>query len=164
MTIRQIKQDDSQKYLTMMLQLDSETKMMMLEHGERKDSPDQVRDLIEERIHNRDFLFVAEEKDEIVGMIEAVKGSFQRIKHSAYVVTGILDAYSGLGIGTKFFEELDHWANLNDITRLELTVVKQNKAAVHLYKKSGFLIEGTKKNSMKIDGNYVDEYYMAKLF
>jgi RimJ/RimL family protein N-acetyltransferase len=35
--------------------------------------------------------------------------------------------------------------------------------AKHLYEKSGFVVEGIKKNAMFVDGEYVDEYYMAKL-
>jgi RimJ/RimL family protein N-acetyltransferase len=39
-----------------------------------------------------------------------------------------------------------------------------NERAIALYKKMGFEIEGTKKRSMRIDGQYVDEYYMAKTY
>lgn len=51
----------------------------------------------------------------------------------------------------------------NRIVRLELTVLCTNKIALNLYKKSGFEIEGTKRKSMYIDGEYVDEYYMSKI-
>ena len=36
--------------------------------------------------------------------------------------------------------------------------------AKHLYEKNGFEIEGIKKKSMLVDGVYVDEFYMAKLY
>lgn len=36
-------------------------------------------------------------------------------------------------------------------------------AAVRLYKKMGFIIEGTKKHALKVKGQYVDEYVMSKL-
>jgi RimJ/RimL family protein N-acetyltransferase len=39
-----------------------------------------------------------------------------------------------------------------------------NTSAKHLYEKNGFNVEGIKKNSMIVDGKYVDEYYMAKLY
>lgn len=39
---------------------------------------------------------------------------------------------------------------------------KQN--AVKLYQKCGFQIEGTREKSMKVDGEFIDEYYMAKIF
>lgn len=86
-----------------------------------------------------------------------------RMRHSAYIVTGIVKNYIGHGIGTKLFVELENWCKLNDIHRLELTVMCHNFVAVALYKKMGFEIEGIKKHSLLIDGQYVDEYYMAKL-
>jgi RimJ/RimL family protein N-acetyltransferase len=39
-----------------------------------------------------------------------------------------------------------------------------NEAAVSLYKKMGFEIEGIKKKSLNIEGKYLDEYYMGKTF
>lgn len=45
-----------------------------------------------------------------------------------------------------------------------LTVMTHNSRAIALYKKMGFTIEGLKKHSMKVDGRYVDEYLMAKIY
>ncbi|MNC75722.1 putative acetyltransferase YhhY [compost metagenome] len=78
-------------------------------------------------------------------------------------MTGICTGYRNKGIGTKFFNELDKWAEQNKISRLELTVMCHNETAVGLYEKKGFRKEGIKKNSMLVNGSYVDEYYMAKL-
>lgn len=41
--------------------------------------------------------------------------------------------------------------------------MSHNKAGVALYKKQGFEIEGTKRHSLLVNGQFVDEYYMAKL-
>jgi RimJ/RimL family protein N-acetyltransferase len=38
-----------------------------------------------------------------------------------------------------------------------------NEVALKLYKKMGFKIEGLKERSMIVNGEYIDEYYMAKL-
>ncbi|WP_428848894.1 GNAT family N-acetyltransferase [Terribacillus saccharophilus] len=51
----------------------------------------------------------------------------------------------------------------HNVSRLELTVITENKAGVALYKKSGFDIEGTKRNSLIINGKTYDEYCMSKL-
>jgi RimJ/RimL family protein N-acetyltransferase len=59
--------------------------------------------------------------------------------------------------------ETELWAHRHRVHRLELTVMAHNAAAVALYEKAGFVIEGTRRHSMLIDGSYVDEYYMAKL-
>ena len=76
---------------------------------------------------------------------------------------GVLRDYSGKGIGTTFFKNLDKWARQHGVHRLELTVECHNHAARHLYEKSGFKIEGTRVKSMLVEGNFVDEYYMAKI-
>ena len=59
---------------------------------------------------------------------------------------------------------MDLWAKEILITRLELTVMCPNIVAKHLYEKNGFKIEGIKKMSMLVDGEYVDEFYIAKLY
>lgn len=87
----------------------------------------------------------------------------QKNKHSTYLVIGILEEFTGKGIGKDLFNELETWASLNSIHRLELTVMKHNERAVSLYKKMGFEIEGVKRNSLLVNNIYVDEYYMSKL-
>nr|WP_257144309.1 GNAT family N-acetyltransferase [Bacillus pseudomycoides] len=61
------------------------------------------------------------------------------------------------------FKEVEKWARLHDIWRLELTVMAHNTRAQALYKKAGFEQEGVKKASLIVEGERVDEYYMAKL-
>ena len=62
------------------------------------------------------------------------------------------------------FEKMVAWAKEQGVKRLELTVICENARAKHLYEKMGFEIEGTKKKSVLVDGAYLDEYYMAKIF
>jgi len=38
-----------------------------------------------------------------------------------------------------------------------------NIRAIALYENCGFEREGLKRHSLRIDGTYVDEYYMSKL-
>ena len=72
-------------------------------------------------------------------------GRCYSLSHTAYIVICILKDYSGKGVGTAFFKNLDNWAKESDIIRLELTVERHNKTARHLYEKSGFEIEGIRK-------------------
>lgn len=41
--------------------------------------------------------------------------------------------------------------------------MENNEAGIALYKKMGFDIEGIKRNSLYVDGQYINEYYMSKL-
>ena len=99
---------------------------------------------------------------EIVGYIWAERGKLNRIKHTAYIVIGIRRAYQRRGLGSEFFCLLDKWAKENGIVRLELTVECDNTGAKHLYEKHGFAVEGIRPKSMKVNGRFVDEYYMGK--
>jgi len=163
MHYRKLVKTDAERFWEMMNQLDHETKYMLYEPGERIKNIARIESLIENSVEGEDFLLVAEENDKIVGYISAQRGGLKRIAHSAYIVVGILQNYRGKGIGTEFFKQLDNWAEENKITRLELTVICENEIARHLYEKNGFEIEGIKRKSVLVDGNYLDEFYMAKM-
>lgn len=164
---RKLRVEEAQKFWDMTNELDKETKFMMYEVGEREEKTVNLQALecqIQNSIEDNDFLVIAEVEGEIVGYLSAERGVPNRIKHTAYVVTGVREKYRGCGIGKELFQRLDSWAKENDVTRLELTVICNNIIARKLYEKNGFVVEGIKKNSMIIDGQYVDEFYMAKLF
>jgi RimJ/RimL family protein N-acetyltransferase len=74
-----------------------------------------------------------------------------------------LPAYAGQGIGTQLFAAAEVWAKAHRLLRLELTVQQRNQAAVKLYQKMGFVIEGERTASMMIGGQLIDEYYMGKV-
>jgi L-phenylalanine/L-methionine N-acetyltransferase len=76
----------------------------------------------------------------------------------------VRDDWQGKGVGTALIEAAldlaDNWLNL---TRIELGVYTDNAAAVALYKKFGFEIEGTHHRFAFRGGRYVDAYSMARL-
>lgn len=146
--------------------LDSETNYMMYEPGEREQHMTRAgfeRYLQACVIQGEDCVYLAVDNGEIVGYIHAERGRMNRIHHTAYIVVGILESHRGQGIGTALFAYLDQWAKENQISRLELTVECPNQVAKRLYEKSGFAVEGIRKNAMCVDGQLVDEYYMAKI-
>jgi RimJ/RimL family protein N-acetyltransferase len=50
------------------------------------------------------------------------------------------------------------------MTRVELTVREDNRRAIALYKKFGFVAEGVKRNGFRVDGRYYNVISMAVLF
>ena len=161
MNIREIQEKDAELFLNLLLELDNQTKFMILEPGERKNDPEVTRSIIKKKLEDS-FMYVAEE-EKLVGFLTAQRGSANRIKHTAYIVIGILGGHRGKGIGRKLFEELEKWSAKNNIKRLELTVMTHNEKAVNLYKKMGFKIEGVKEHSILVDEEFIDEYYMGKI-
>ncbi|GAA0180966.1 GNAT family N-acetyltransferase [Clostridium sediminicola] len=162
MIIRRVEIKDSERFLNMLIQLDNETNNMMFEPGERKTTIEKMKSNISNIDNSKALTLVAEDKGNIIGFLSAERGFANRIKHSAYIVIGLLKDYRGRNIGVKFFEEMEKWALECNITRLELTVMTHNEGAIRLYSKMGFKIEGTKEKSLIVNGKYVDEYYMGK--
>lgn len=164
MRIREANPEDAENLINLIKQVESKSDYMLMEAGERKTTSAQQMQYLE-RIekHNNSTIFVAEAEKEFGGYLIAIGGTAKRTKHTAYLVIGILPEYRGQGIGTALFQHMGTWAINHNISRLELTVVTQNKAGLALYKKSGFKIEGTKHRSMIINGECFDEYMMAKL-
>ena len=164
MEIRKIQREDANNYLEMLLNLDNETKFMMFEPDERPTDINIAKNRIEKSITGDDLVLVAIEDKKIIGFLSVQRGAAKRIKHTGYIVVGIREKFRGKGIGSKLFYELDNWAIENNVTRLELSVICSNNIAKHLYENNGFEVEGIKKNAMIIDGKYVDEFSMAKLY
>jgi len=137
---------------------------MMLEPGERSTSvEEQSRQISGVLLRDNQTILVAEVSGELVGYVAALGGDFRRNRHCAHIITGILQGFCGQGLGTKLFSELEQWARRHGVHRLELTVMAHNDRAINLYRKMGYEIEGSRRDSLLVNGSYVDEYYMGKL-
>ena len=164
-SIRMINEEDAEKLLALNKQLDQESNYMLFEPFERKTTIEQQGNIITTfRNSTNSTIIVAEHDNRLVGHLTVIGGNTNRIRHRAQIVIGILEEFNGTGIGTRLFNELEHWRINNHVNRLELTVMVHNERAIRLYKKMGFEIEGIKKNSLIVDGNCVDEYYMGKTY
>ncbi len=163
--IRTIQTSDAKKFLNMQIQLDQETEYMLLKPEERNQSLIETEKMIADVLaENNLFLIALSDDQKLLGYLSAERSGYKKIKHVAYIVIGILIEGRSQGIGTRFFNLLDIWAKENRIVRLELTVMTRNQPAITLYKKAGFVIEGTRKKAIFQDNHFFDEYYMAKIF
>ena len=89
-----------------MKRIDRETKFMMFEPDERQFD----ENLIVSYLTNKDDLFIGAFREyEIVDFLSAKRGSFRRIRHSAYIVIGIRQEFQHQGIGSKLFDKLDEY-------------------------------------------------------
>lgn len=110
-------------------------------------------------------LYIAEEKGQSIGTYRLVPRQFRQA-HTVYMGSfGISGALKGKGYGFAILEQIKKNVQQNGQSRIELTVDPDNEAAIHLYKKAGFEIEGTIRNSYKLKttGLFYDEYLMAVL-
>ena len=165
MLIREAKPEDAKRLFELMKQVETEAHFMLMEPEERKGSPEQQRVWLErmDKESNSTVLIAEQNDGQLVGYLVVIGGNAKRVRHSAYLVIGILNEFTGRGIGTNLFQKLEEWSIAHNILRLELTVVIQNEPGVSLYKKMGFEVEGIKRNSLVIEDTFFDQYYMSKL-
>lgn len=162
--IRKAIAKDAQSLVDLLTQLDSETTFMLFEPGERKQTIEQQEAFLQElETSQSKIMLLAEYETKLAGFIMGIGGIANRNRHSCYLVIGILRAYWNQGIGQSLLTHLEIWAKEQAMHRLELTVIAHNQRAIALYEKCGFVHEGIKRHSMRIDGEFIDEFSMGKL-
>ena len=164
MRLRQATQHDAASLIALFEALYSETKCMLMEPGESVVDSEALAGRIEKGTRAQsEVWFVSEMDGSLNGFVYGRRGVARRNRHSLYVVIGVRKAQWGLGIAGRLLVALERWASSASIHRMELTVLDSNKRAIHVYARAGFACEGIKRHSLSIDGQYVDELYMAKL-
>ncbi len=110
------------------------------------------------------YSLVACAGDEVVGQSGLHTAAQPRRRHVGAIGMAVRDDWQGKGVGSALMaamiELADGWLNL---TRLELTVFADNAPALALYKKSGFVLEGTHLRHSFRDGALIDAHAMARL-
>lgn len=109
-------------------------------------------------------MLVAEVEGEVVGnagLLPAARAA--RRRHAGAIGMSVRDDWQRRGVGSALLAAVvdlaDNWIGY---TRLELTVYTDNAAALALYRKFGFVIEGTLRDYALRDGAYIDAYTMAR--
>jgi putative acetyltransferase len=107
---------------------------------------------------------VAEIDGLVVGQLGLHLETNPRRHGVASIGMAVRDDFHGRGVGSALMaamlELADNWLG---IRRIELTVYTDNAAAVRLYEKFGFVIEGTARSYAMRNGIYIDAYYMARV-
>jgi len=111
------------------------------------------------------FTLVGVIDERLLGMVTVVTyPNRPRRKHVGTIAICVHGDWQGKGVGTALMRAIldlaDNWLNL---TRLELEVYADNKAAIHLYERFGFEVEGTLRRHAFRDGEYVDSKVMGRL-
>jgi len=107
---------------------------------------------------------VALRDDEVVGQLGLEVLRSLRRRHVATLGMGVKASARRSGVGsallTAAIDKCENWMN---VRRIEIEVYTDNAAAIALYERHGFVVEGTCRNYAFRDGRYVDAHVMARL-
>jgi protein AroM len=109
------------------------------------------------------FILIAEVDARVIGHAFLQRGTLKKNHHTTGIGMLIIQAYRGMGIGTRMLDYIEGWARRHCIRKLFLSVFETNGRAVHLYQKMGFVMEGIRPDQFLIRGEYVAEIVMGKM-
>jgi ribosomal protein S18 acetylase RimI-like enzyme len=108
--------------------------------------------------------FVSVAEGNVIGWCDIAALHRLVFAHCGTLGIGVLARYRGQGIGNALILKALENAKARGLTRIELTVRENNKSAISLYTKHGFVIEGLHRNAVRIGTEYENHISMALLF
>lgn len=161
-SVRRATESDAASLNALRRQLFRETPNMLWEPEEfTQTAEDESRRIA--RLHGRPngLVLLAEDDGAAIGVLTAVGGEVRRLRHSATLALGVAKSHWSRGVATAMVSEAKNWAWKAGLHRLELTVHTTNLRALDVYLRAGFQIEGCRRHSLLVNGQYVDEYAMS---
>lgn len=110
---------------------------------------------------NTSLMLIGLVGNEVVSQLFIDVSSQPRLAHIGTIGVSVSKRFWGQSIGMRMLIAAIDWAKKQRMAKLQLQVRSDNNAAIALYKKLGFVIEGTITRSIKIDNIYYDEYTMG---
>jgi RimJ/RimL family protein N-acetyltransferase len=155
--------DDAEQVVRHVQAVGAETDNFSFGAGEFEGTADDLREDIQEALDKPNAVFlVALVDSELVGILSFSGGKRPRRKHLGDFSISVRQSHWGQGIGEALMRALIDWAYASDIIRkINLTVRADNKAAIALYEKVGFVMEGMKLRDAFINGQFVDSCCMG---
>lgn len=104
------------------------------------------------------------DEDKIIGNLHlrAISPEHPWIMHIAEFGMMVSSDYWGRGIGHALLEIMEDFAKNIKISKIEAKVRVSNKRGLALYKKNGYEIEGIRRKAAFINGQFEDEFFIAK--
>jgi ribosomal protein S18 acetylase RimI-like enzyme len=159
--IREARLEDAEAILSVVKEVAAEENLILLDKGEY-DLRSEIRHILTAKSTGKTLILVAEVDGKVVGVGEVKVGVFKKNSHTAELGLAVTKAFRGLGVGKALMDEMLSRAEKSGVEKVWLSVFSTNDAAIALYRKFGFIIEGIRKMQFKIGNTYADELLMAK--
>lgn len=144
-------------------EIEREAEHLVAKGGERKETS--LHLLARILLHRgRMRTFLAWDKQHVIGHVSLVFAKFKKLRGNVYLTIALREAYRGKGIGSRLMETAETYAKTRGIRRVELEVFSKNTHAVYLYKKRGYILEGTKRRAVQQDDSTFDDVLVMSKF
>lgn len=164
LVIREAELEDARPFINLQETIFSESDFMLYGKSDFQMTVQHIRKQMSAwKSSPNSILLLAIMNGQFAGFILLQGQSAPRARHRSSLVLGVKNEFSRKGVASSLINRAFLWAKQNGVTKLELTVIKENIVAYNLYQKAGFETEGERKNSLLINGQYVDEYYMGRV-
>ena len=158
-TVRKVRRRDADSVIRLWQGIADERKFVVTERV----SPERRKRWIRSIDDSGLLWILAEAGEELAGTLTLSRyGNLAKTKHIRELEIGIAKPFRGIGVGTALMDCAIRWADRRKVKKVILSVFSTNGRALSLYKKFGFLREGTRKKQYLIDGEYVDEVMMGR--
>lgn len=108
-------------------------------------------------------MFVAVDAGRVVGWCDVTPKTHEGLQHSGVLGMGLLAPHRGQGLGSRLLAATLEGAAARGLTRVELAVLADNTAAIALYDRFGFAVEGVCRGYLRLDGVTRDALLMARV-
>lgn len=96
------------------------------------------------------------------GWLELHRMQPKRLGHVAVLTLAVAPAFRGRGIASELLAQAYGWARGAGVEKVQLSVREHNRAAISLYRREGFVLEGREVRQVRDAGRYEDNLLMAK--
>jgi RimJ/RimL family protein N-acetyltransferase len=126
-------------------------------------STEDTRDFIASLEERGGVQLVALEGGNIIGWCDVSPVPNEGMRHVGRLGMGVLHAYRGQGVGRQLLIGVLAQSFSRGFRRIECEVYASNKAAIELYARQGFELEGRKRQARVLDGKTEDILIMGLL-
>jgi RimJ/RimL family protein N-acetyltransferase len=161
--VRQAAPEDARAVLEYIEAVSGESDFLSFGPGEFEFTEAEEEEFIDRCLASQNQLYILGiGEDAIVATLTFSGGRRPRVRHSGEFGMSVRKRCWGLGIGSLMLDTLIHWAQATQIVKkINLRVRTDNRRAIRLYQRKGFLIEGTIRKAIRLEGEYFDHHWMG---